>query len=337
MLNSYKNVLFLFVILMLQACGGGGGKTTYYSTFNANVSGLAAGETVTVVAGISGTNQSVSTVVTANGMWSTTINLPDGVSFANGTSITVTQQPVGKVCSVTYTTLDVSNLSNTIKCVPVSAAGLYVGKVGTANGKAQLLILNDGSYWMWAGTETANLTTFSSLILSSAGSSTPTTYTSTTGVDIFSSPLVTNVSLIGTYVSGASFNGTLIPGSSQFALALTALPAVSYQFGDVPSLSKIAGTYSSAAESFTISSSGTVAGQTYTGCQFNGAVTPKATGENAYDVTITFGASPCTTAFQTVPFKGVMFIETTTLGTQLFGGITNSSKTVGMYLIETKR
>jgi hypothetical protein len=190
---------------------------------------------------------------------------------------------------------------------------------------------------MWAGTETANLTTFSSLILSSAGSSTSTTYTSTTGVDIFSSPLVTNVSLIGTYVSGASFNGTLIPGSSQFALALTALPAVSYQFGDVPSLSKIAGTYSSSAESFTISSSGTVAGQTYTGCQFNGAVTPKATGENAYDVTITFGASPCTTAFQTVPFKGVMFIETTTLGTQLFGGITNSSKTVGMYLIETKR
>lgn len=340
--KSFLNALHTAVLtsIALVGCGGGGGgggATIYQTTFNANVSGLDAGESITVVASLyADKTLSQSTNVSQNGVWNTTIKLPEGLMIAFDTKIEVTQKPSGKSCTVTSPDLDVTSTTNTIKCVPISAAGAYYGTLGSTTGRATLLVLNDGSYWMLIGAENAGVSTYSVLIQSAAGTSTPTTFTSTTGVNVGANPFRNNSSLIGTYVPNTSFTGTLTDNGVPYALTLTSLPVKSYQFLDSPTLAKITGNYSSTSNTFNVSSSGVLSGSTPGGCQYVGTVTPKTTGENLYAVAITYGGSPCASVLQGATLNGVFILETTVLGTQILGAAINNAKTSGNLFVATK-
>lgn len=338
-----KKIIHLYTLLAfalaVTACGGGGGGTTIYqTTFNANVSGLDAGETITVVASLyADKNIAQTTNVLQNGMWSKTIKLPEGLMFAFDTKIEITQKPAGKNCVVTYINLDVTSVANTIKCTPISAGGLYSGKLGSTIGLASLLILNDGSYWMWVGTDNAGFSSYSVLIQSDAGKSTPTNYTSNSGVNVGAVPFRNNSSLSGTYTPNTSFIGTLTDNNAPYLLSLTSLPVKSYQFLEEPSLAKITGTYTSSGDNFSISSTGALSGSRPYGCQYLGNVTPKSTGENLYVVTVNFGGAPCTSEIQGQSLSGIFLLQTTTLGLQILGAAINNAKTAGTFLIATKQ
>lgn len=339
--NSFFNALLTVALtsFALVGCGGGGGggTTIYQTTFNANVSGLDAGESITVVASLyADKTLTQSTNVSQNGMWSTTIKLPEGLMFAFDTKIDVTQKPAGKSCTVTFPDFDVTNTSNTIKCGPISAAGLYLGNLGSTTGRSTLLVLKDGSYWMWVGADNAGVTSYSVLIQSAAGTSTPNTYTSTTGVNVGANPFRNNSSLIGTYVPNTTFTGTLTDNGVPYALNLTSLPIKSYQFLDSPTLAKITGNYSSTSNTFNVSSSGVLSGSSPSGCQYVGTVTPKTTGENLYAVAITYGGSPCASVLQGTTLNGIFILQTTVLGTQILGAAINNAKTSGTLFIATK-
>ena len=333
-----KNLSILALTALLTACGGGGGGTMYQTTFNANVSGLETGESITLVASLYADKTLTQTaVVSQNGMWSTTIKLPEGLMIAFDTKIEVTKQPAGKSCVVTYPNLEVNSLSNTIKCLPISPSGFYTGKLGTTNGRASLLIMNDGSYWMWAGTEDVGTTNYSALIQSDIGKSTATSYTSTSGVNIAKTPFQNNLSLLGTYVSNTSFVGTLTENALAYPLTLTPTSLKTYQFSDSPTLEKITGTYASAVETITISPAGILSGSITNGCQFGGTVTPKTTGENVYAVSLTYGGSPCSTVQQGTTLNGVFVLQTTVSGKQILGAVINNAKTGGSIIITTKK
>ena len=336
MINKFKLFTVIALIALLTACGGGG--TIYQTTFNANVSGLDAGETITVVASLYADKTLTQTTnISQNGMWSATINLPDGKVIAFDTKIEVTQKPAGKSCTVTYSNLDVTSTSNTIKCVPISAAGVYSGKLGSTTGVATLLVLNDGSYWMWFGADNAGVSSYSALIQSDTGKSTATTYTSTTGVNIGATPFRNNLSLLGTYVPNTSFTGTITENGVPYSLALTALPVKSYQFSEAPTLAKITGNYTSAIDTFSISPTGGLSGSNPNGCQYVGSVAPKLTGENLYSVNLTYGGAPCASSIQGATLNGVFVLQTTVLGTQILGAVINNAKTSGLFLITTKK
>jgi uncharacterized protein (UPF0333 family) len=338
MINKIKLFTILTLTILLTACGGAGGGTIYQTTFNATVSGLDAGETITVVASLYADKTLTQvTNVSQNGAWSTTINLPDGKVIAFDTKIEITQQPAGKICSVTYLNSDVTSSINTIKCVPVSAAGLYTGKFFSSTGQATLLILNDGSYWMWLGTDNAGVSAYSAVIQSDSGKSTSNTYASTSGVDVGSNPLKNNLSLLGTYISNTSFTGALTDNNVPYSLTLSALPAKTYQFSDLPTLTKITGNYFGRDDTFNISPTGILSGSTSNGCQFVGTVAPKTTGENLYAATITYGGSPCISVVQGDTLSGVLILHTTLLGTQILGAVINNAKTSGKLLITTKK
>ena len=336
MIAKLKFIATLTLIAVLTACGGGGGGgTIYQTTFNATVSGLDSGESITVVASLYADRTiTQSKVVSQNGAYSTTIDLPSGLMIAIDSKIEVTQSPTGKRCTVTYPNLDVTSSSNTIKCIPISAAGLYTGQLGSGTGKAQLLILRNGSYWMWTGVDNAGVATYSGLVQSDLGTSTSTNYASNTGVNIGITPFRNNLSLLGTYVANTSFSGTLTDSTS-FTLTLTSTPARTYQFLDDPTLTKLTGNYSSTGETFAISSTGALSGSK-SGCQYSGTVTPKTSGENVYDLTVTYGGSPCALALRGATLNGVLVLEITAAGTQVIGAAINQAKTSGTFLIATK-
>jgi len=348
-MKIFKHTLALILLSILSACGGGGG-TTYQTTFNANVSGLSVGESVTVVASLYADRTLTQTsVVSQNGLWSATINLPDGKMIAFDAKIQVTQQPSGKSCTVTYSDLDVASTNNTIKCAPISAAGLYSGKAGPDSGPgvATLVILNDASYWLFLGSEISGTSIYTKLARGEAGVTTSSTYTSNRGVNVGNIPFNDQIGLSGTYNPNVSFDGFLTERESTFKLSLKPLPVSSYQFTEVPNLSKIVGSYSNGNEDFTISSPlGALTGLTSDGCQYSGVVSPKTTGENLYDLTISYGAAPCPVSIRNTTLNGIFVAQETSSGNillgapinkQLLGAVINSTKTAGTYLIATKK
>lgn len=338
MIKVFKYSFVFALSILIGACGGGGsGKTIYQTTFNANVSGLDSGESITVLASLyADKTLTKSTVVSQNGMWTATIQLPEGLMIAFDTKIEITNQPVGKSCAVTYSNLDVTSNNNTIKCSPISAAGLYSGKLGASTGQASLLILNDGSYWMWIGTDISGVSTYTALIQSDNGKSTTTTYNSTDGVTVGVTPFRNNSILNGNYVPNISFKGSISDNGVPYTLDLTSLPVKTYQFNEAPNLSKISGNYSSTSNTFTINSSGIISGSNPDGCQYTGSASPKSTGENVYTLSLTYGGYPCGASFQGATLKGVFVLETTVAGTQLLGAIINNAKTSGRFIIATK-
>jgi len=335
--------------------GGGGGGVVFQTTFNAVVSGLDPGESITVVSSLYADKTLTQTsVVSQNGLWSSTINLPEGKSIAFDAKIEVEEQLVTKSCTVTYANLDVSSSNNTIRCGPISAAGLYSGRVGldSGTGVATLVILNDASYWMFAGSEISGGAFYNTLIRGDAGVTTPSTYTANRGINVGNNE---RIQISGTYNPNISFEGFLTEMGLTFPLSLKSLPVRSYQFTERPDLSKIAGSYTSGTDNFTISSPlGTLTGSTSDGCRFSGVVSPKITGENIYDLTLTYTAAPCPVDRRNSTLRGIIVSLATAsqkpgsgnyflggvlgppVNLQLLGALTNPTNTTGAVFAVTK-
>ena len=81
--------------------------------------------------------------------------------------------------------------------------------------------------------------------------------------------------------------------------------------------------------SVTINSNGTVSSSN-SGCSFTGTVSADSSGKDFYDVSITFGASPCALPNQTATGVGVYYLLSDNVTHQLLAGVTvgNSNGTV---------
>ena len=344
MYKTIKYLLSLALLALVTACGGGGGATSYLIVFSGTVTGLPSGQQLTLLATLPTTGQSVPITITQNGIFSSQITLSSGYNLTNyGTAnVIISQQPSLAKCSISFTT----NSSIVVNCSSVlGAAGLYSGSLISpisTTGKVQLFIQNNGNYWMMIGdtSPTTSVIAYSGLV-SGTGSSTTTTYTSSNGVDIFSNPQVVNISISALYQSLSTFNGTAINGVTNYSLNLTSVP--SYSFNTPPLLSTITGTYNlglvsnSATDTSTISigTTGSFSGTTAKGCAITGTATPMTTGENAYNFSINFGPSPCVNP--STSQSGTVVLTTTTLGTQLIGGIFSTGLINGTMLISTKQ
>ena len=339
-------LLMCFLATALFGCGGGGGGTitSYQVIFSGTVTGLPSGQQVTLLGSLPTTGQSIPITISQNGAFSNQITLSSGFNLSNSgvANVTISQQPsIGK-CSVSYVNTSVIN----VNCSNVSgAAGLYLGPLTTPTlplGRSIMFIQNNGNYWIIAGSSnptTGNVSYGS--IVSGIGSSTLTTFTSSNGVNIFSSPQYVNDSISATYQSLSTFNGSLIEGSTSYSMNLTADP--SYSFNATPSQSTLAGTYNLTLVSksptdtitITIGSTGLFNGTTIKGCAITGNATPMTTGENAYNFSINFGPSPCPNPSSTQ--AGSVVLITTTIGAQLIGGIFTNNLASGTLLIGTKQ
>jgi hypothetical protein len=173
--------------------------------------------------------------------------------------------------------------------------GVFQGSnsVGTAE---NVIVLEDGSFWNMYGTSTVSAFLVSGVADGSASTSNGSyTLTYTAFPALGSTPVSGTGS--GTYTA-TTIAGSDTTGGQTTTINLAAPISSNYNYNTPAVLSAISGSWSGSlldgeTGSIVISSSGAISGTSSLGCSVTGTITPRPSGKNVFNVTLTFGASPC--------------------------------------------
>jgi hypothetical protein len=135
--------------------------------------------------------------------------------------------------------------------------------------------------------------------------------------------------LSATDVPGQSVNGTITESGSPISFSGAALPTSSFNYNTAASVSAISANWNGTlldgvTTSVSIASNGAVTGSS-SGCSFTGTVTADSSGKNFYDVSLTFGASPCAFPNQTATGVAIYYLLSDGVTHQLLAGATFGS------------
>jgi hypothetical protein len=214
----------------------------------------------------------------------------------------------------------------------VSASGLWKGATNT-NRTITGLVLSDSTYYvLYSAVGNPNLIAG---VVQGTGSLNGSTFSSSNGRDFnIEGAGVLPVTVSATAATKQSLNGSVVytGGTTTFS------SSYSVDFEVTPTLAAVAGTFSGQvalsqgvqSASVTVSSGGQLTG-TGSGCAFSGTVTPRTDG-NAYNFSVTFGASPCFFAGQTL--TGIAYYDATVK--RLYAAAPNASRTDGVLYVGTK-
>ncbi|HEU4684067.1 MAG TPA: hypothetical protein VFS39_06160 [Nitrospira sp.] len=207
-----------------------------------------------------------------------------------------------------------------------TAEGLWTGTTNTGR-TVTGAVLDDGTYYLFYSLPGASLLQIAGVI-QGTGTSNSGSFTSGNAKDvgIAISP-AQNANVVANYAPRQSFTGAV-----NYQAGGTVAFTTSYNtaYDTTPSFAAVAGTYQGTAGSTSGSQPATVnvfANGTFnaveqSGCQFSGTATPRTRG-NVFDITITFGTSPCTFAGST--FHGIAFFDIATH--RLFAAAPNGTRT----------
>jgi hypothetical protein len=185
-----------------------------------------------------------------------------------------------------------------------------------------ILLPNDKFYAIY-GTVSGNTFTVYGM-MTGQGTSGSSSYTATIN-DFFYTGAVNSGTISASYVAGTSVNGTVTEGSTATSFTGTALPASDFNYNTTASVSAISGTWvgnllDGISTTVTINSNGTVSGSS-SGCSFTGTVTADSSNKNFFDVSLTFGGSPCSFPNQTATGVGVYYLLSDGVTHQLLAAV----------------
>ncbi|MGK0373115.1 MAG: hypothetical protein ACJAW1_003386 [Glaciecola sp.] len=214
------------------------------------------------------------------------------------------------------------------------AEGLWVGITDSGRG-VQGLVLDDGTYY-FIYTDLEQLYVGGVFIGSSSVSG--SAFNSSNGKDFNLEGLgVLNATVSGTISPNQTFNSGVSYGSEFLPSSFTSTYSDDYDL--TPSLASLAGTfvgdvafslgYENA--SLTIGTDGFITGESSGGCSFIGRTYPRASG-NVFNVTITFGGSPC--YFSNETFEGIIYYNAS--GNYIYSVTPNSSRSDGVLFFGSK-
>lgn len=214
---------------------------------------------------------------------------------------------------------------------PSSAEGVYQGT--TSNGWSfDAIVLDDSSVWAIYG-NSVNSGLAVTGVFTGAGSANSGTYTATTADFLSPGSTRVNGNLNANYVQGVSFNGSLTEGNTTISVSAAAPVTSLYNYNTPAAQAAVSGTWNGSlldGETATISvgSNGGLTGTSSLGCTFTGSVTPRPGGKNVFNVSVTFGSSPCAAANQTA--TGIALVYPIANGlTQIVAGLVTASGAEG--------
>jgi hypothetical protein len=157
----------------------------------------------------------------------------------------------------------------------------------------------------------------------------------------FTEYLYTNQTITGTLSATINSSNSITGGANSSTGQATTFnfsKMSNFNFAQAASINTIVGSWSGTfvgggTGAVTISSAGALTGSSQ-GCSYTGHVVPDASGNNYFNLTVTFGSSPCLIAGQTV--NGIVITYPTVYGTtQMIAAVTNSPNTLGaMFLAQ---
>ncbi len=208
------------------------------------------------------------------------------------------------------------------------AQGVYAG---TASGYTfDAIVLPDDSFYAVYGT-TSGSQLFIYGMMIGKGTSNNGKYTATY-TDYYNSGTTVAGTINASYVAGSSFTGTISENGSTMSFSATSLPASVFNYNTPALLSDVVGTWMGVALDgtpiiVTINPNGTFSGSAM-GCAFSGTAAPDASNKNFFNITLTFGGSPCLLPNQTA--RGIAIDELLPDGAThqlLAGGVAGNSGT----------
>jgi hypothetical protein len=180
-----------------------------------------------------------------------------------------------------------------------TAEGFFTGTITGSPIANQFtgLILETGDIWMVFATGSSS-SVFSAVgFAQGAGSSSSGTYTSS-NLKEFVNGATASAQLTATYMPNVSIQGTINEGAQSFTFGGTSSTTF---YNEAATLPAIAGGWSVHLLSGTTSAITVAADGTFTpntsvsqnACTYSGKFTPRASGKNVFDLTVTWGAAPC--------------------------------------------
>lgn len=219
--------------------------------------------------------------------------------------------------------------------VPVSGPeGLFVGATSDGYGIQVLILENNEAYGMvTSGNILAGM-------VYASGSASGGNYVSNLArsYDFFSGQTLSG-SLRASYTPNSAISGTFSSGSRSVGFSGAYVAPSVFNYQSPASLSSIAGSWSGFFSDgrsgvTTITSSGSFAAVTSGGCTMSGTIAPRPSGKNVFNVSVTFGPSPCLLARATV--TGVALSGTSRPGVRTLAvAVTSPDRSLGaMFLAE---
>ena len=223
--------------------------------------------------------------------------------------------------------------------LPAIAQGVYAGTLtGSTSPQFQMLVLESGGIYSLYGTTSGGIFLVSGFVqglsTSSAG-----VFNASNAKD-FGSSLARNSPIAGTYTASNVLNASATY-TGLGAVTIAGAPIVNplYNYNTAPALTDIQGAWSMTdlagnPVSLAVQSSGAFTGSSG-GCGFSGNLTPRATGKNVFNFTVSFGASPCVLANQSATGIGLSYMVGSTVRQLIIAG-TDNGRTTGTALFGSR-
>ncbi len=183
---------------------------------------------------------------------------------------------------------------------PPHPQGVYAGTLfgtlfGSSSSEFELLVLENDELWSLYGASTPSVFLVAGFA-QGQGASTSTTFTSS-NVRGFGTVPATAGTLSATYVANTSISGTISATAGSVAFAGTPIIGSTYDYNVAANLASITVAWTMTALdasviNLTIAGNGAIVGSTG-GCSFTGTLTPRASGKNVFNTSVTFGAVRC--------------------------------------------
>lgn len=191
-----------------------------------------------------------------------------------------------------------NNNSTGTNTTPGQAQGVYEGTTSTGLTFDAIVLPSDTFYAIY-GSVSGNVL-FVCGMATGQGTSNNGKYTATENdFDYCGGSLLTvsgNVS--ASYTPGSTLSGSLTEGANSETFSGTVPSASLFNYTTAASLSAISGSWSGTltdgeTATVNIDSLGNASGSSSAGCLFSGTIVPDSTNKNFFDVSLTFGSSPC--------------------------------------------
>lgn len=222
-----------------------------------------------------------------------------------------------------------------------SAEGVYGGALtgSTSNTAFNLLVLENGEFWTLYGVQTATVFGVTGFA-QGTGTSANGSFSSSNAKDFGYAPALAG-SLTATYNATAkTITGTATAGTGTVGFSGGPITGSLYNYDTAASLTTITGAWTTTSltgetVALNVAANGTYTAAGSSGCNFSGTVTPRASGKNVFNVSLTFGAAPCALAGQNGTGIAIAYPLTGGL-TQLLIAATDSTRTYGAGVVGTR-
>lgn len=220
-----------------------------------------------------------------------------------------------------------------------SAEGVYGGTLSGNTGASafDLIVLDDGTYWALYGSTAANALVVSGFV---QGHGTSNSGSFTGDAKDFGVVPALGGTVSAQYTVSPSINGSITTGARAVTFTGGAVPNSTYVYAKPAALGDIAGSWTlqlSEGETLpiTVTGTGAITGVASGGCHITATATPRASGKNIFDISLTYGPVPCSLNGQVSTGIAIVY-PLSTGGSQLGLAVVDSTRSFGLVGVATR-